>query len=116
MILMKTTLVVAAIAMFAVMLGISAFAPAMAAKADKIDVCHFSEEEIVVDEFGNETIVPAEWKVININGNAQEAHVGKHTDGENFDELISEDFTVEQCLARNVVTEPEVPAQTESSP
>jgi hypothetical protein len=103
---MKTILTIAAIAMFAVMLGISAFAPAMAAKADKIDVCHFSEEETVVDADGNEIVVPAEWKVININGNAQNAHVGKHTDGENFDALISDDFTVDECLARNVVTEP----------
>lgn len=103
---MKTTLTVAAIAMFAVMLGISAFAPAMAAKADKMDVCHFSEEETVVDADGNVTVVPAEWKVISINGNAMKAHVDKHTDGENFDRLISDDFTVDDCLARNGVTEP----------
>ncbi len=107
---MKTTLSIAAIAMFAVMLGISSLSPAMAAKMDKIDVCHFAEEEIEIDpETGEETVTPAEWKVININGNAQKAHVGKHTDGENFDELISDEFTVEDCLARNVVADPEPP-------
>ncbi|MCV0393036.1 MAG: hypothetical protein K5790_07080 [Nitrosopumilus sp.] len=112
---MKTTLSIAAIAMFAVILGMSALAPAMAAKADKIDVCHFSEEEIIlVDLDGDgipetEEVIPAEWKVINISGNAEKAHVGKHTDGENFDEKISDGFTVEDCLARNVVAEPEPP-------
>lgn len=105
---MKTTLTIAAIAMFAVVLGMSALSPALAAKMDKIDVCHFAEEEIEIDpETGEEIVIPAEWKVININGNAEKAHVGKHTDGENFDEKITEEFTVEDCLARNVVADPE---------
>ncbi len=58
---------------------------------------------------GVETIIPAEWKIINISGNAEKAHVEKHTDGESFDGKISDEFTVEDCLARNIVTEPEVP-------
>jgi hypothetical protein len=107
---MKTTFTIAAIAMFAVILGMGALSPAMAVKMDKIDVCHFAEEEIEVDPVtGEETVTPAEWKVININGNAEKAHVGKHTDGESFDEKISDEFTVEDCLARNVVAEPEPP-------
>jgi len=109
---MKTTYTIAAIAMFAVIMGMSALAPAMAVKADKIDVCHFSEEEIEIDADGVETIIPAEWKIINISGNAEKAHVGKHTDGESFDEKISDEFTVDDCLARNIVTEPEVPDPT----
>lgn len=47
---MKTTLTIAAIAMFAVMLGISAFAPAMADKETapgqkKVGLCHYDEDE-----------------------------------------------------------------------
>ena len=107
---MKTTLTIAAIAMFAIMLGVSAFAPAMAAKADKVDVCHFAEEETEIDpETGEEITIPAHWKVININENAMKGHA-KHTDGEgNFDEIITEDFTVDDCLARNAVADPEPP-------
>jgi len=111
--LMTKRLAITAIVMFAVMLGISALTPAMAVKADKIDVCHFSEEEIEIDTDGVETIIPAEWKIINISGNAEKAHVGKHTDGERFDEKISDEFTIDACFARNIVTEPEIPAPTE---
>ncbi len=110
---MKTIYTVAAIAMFAVILGMSALAPAMAVKMDKIDVCHFEEAEIETLEDGTEVEVsPAEWKVININGNAEKAHVGKHTDGENFDGKISDEFTVDDCLARNAVAEPEPVPET----
>ena len=116
--LMKTTYTIAAIAMFAVILGMSALAPAMAAKADKIDVCHFEEEEIIlVDLDGDGTpetevvISPAEWKVININGNAEKAHVGKHTDGVNSDEKLSDEFTEQDCLDRNPADEPEAPVE-----
>jgi hypothetical protein len=111
--LMKTTYSIAAIAMFAVILGMSALAPAMAVKMDKIDVCHFSEEKIEIDADGFETVIPAEWKVINISGNAEKAHVGKHTDNVEFDVLVSDDpesidtITEEVCLARNVVAEQE---------
>jgi hypothetical protein len=113
---MKTTYTIAAIAMFAVILGMGALSPAMAVKMDKIDVCHFSEEKIEIDADGVKTVIPAEWKVINISGNAEKAHVGKHTDNVEFDVLVSDDpesidtITEEVCLARNVVadTEPEV--------
>lgn len=107
---MKTTYTIAAIAMFAVILGMGALSPAMAVKMDKIDVCHFAEEEIEIDPLtGDEIVTPAEWKVINISGNAEKAHVGKHTDGESFDEKISDEFTVQNCLDRNAVDAPEVP-------
>jgi len=43
---MNSKLAITAIIMFAVIMGISALGPAMAAKAPKSDVCHFSEEEI----------------------------------------------------------------------
>lgn len=47
---MKTTLTIAAIAMFAVMLGVSAFAPVMADKEtapgqNKVGICHYDEDE-----------------------------------------------------------------------
>jgi hypothetical protein len=46
-----TKLAITAIAMFAIMMGISAIAPAMADKAtapghNKIDICHFDDEEM----------------------------------------------------------------------
>jgi hypothetical protein len=48
---MRTRLAITAIAMFAIMMGISAIAPAMADKAtapghNKIDICHFDDEEL----------------------------------------------------------------------
>ena len=110
--LMKTTFTIAAIAMFAVILGMSALAPAMAEKKAKIDVCHFEEAEIETLEDGTEVeISPAEWKVINISGNAEKAHVGKHTDGINSDEKLSDEFTEQDCLDRNPADEPEAPIE-----
>ena len=73
--------------MFAVIMGISALGPAMAAKAPKSDVCHFSEEEI---DPVTGAITPAQWIIININGNALKAHVDKHTDGTDFDFVIDD--------------------------
>jgi hypothetical protein len=97
---MKTTYAIAAIAMFAVMLGMSALAPAMAAKPDKVEkiwVCHFAEaEEGEVDVNGD--LVEDQWKVINISGNAKKAHVDKHTDGEFSDvELTKEQVDLGVC-------------------
>jgi len=113
---MKTTLTIAAIAMFAVMLGISAFSPAMAAKEAKIFVCHFEEEELDAD--GN-IIEDAQWKVININGNAKKAHVDKHTDGINYDvELSQEDVDAGLCSdgthPDSIPEDPEIPADAEA--
>ena len=109
---MKTTFTIAAIAMFAVILGMSALSPAMAEKKAKIDVCHFEEAEIETLEDGTEVeISPAEWKVINISGNAEKAHVGKHTDGINSDEKLSDEFTEQDCLDRNPADEPEAPIE-----
>ena len=109
---MNTKLSITAIGMFAVILGMSMFSPAMAAKQGKFNVCHFEEEQIiptdsngdgVIDENDTPTVIPAEWKVININGNAVSAHVGVHGDGVNVDQLIDDTFTADDCLARNSV-------------
>jgi len=115
---MNTKLTLTAIALFAVTLGIGFLTPAMAAKDIKFDVCHFEEEQIiptdsngdgVIDENDTPTVVPAEWKVININGNALSAHLGVHGDGVNVDQLIDDSETpaedtvsTEGCLARNI--------------
>ena len=60
---------------------------------------------------------PAEWVVINISKNSQQAHVGKHTDGTDVDAVIDDSdvpaeytITTEDCLARNT-SEPEVPEE-----
>ena len=59
---MKTTYTIAAIAMFAVILGMSALAPAMAIKPDadgkhKIEFCHYQEAK-TTDRDGNDLDIP----------------------------------------------------------
>jgi len=69
---MKTTYTIAAIAMFAVILGMSAIAPAMAGKPitgedHKIKFCHYQEEklEIINDEgMVTQVAVPEDYLVI----------------------------------------------------
>lgn len=116
---MNKKLTLAAIAMFAVMMSLNMYSPAMAAKEQKYDVCHFEEEQViptdsngdgVIDENDTPTVIPAEWEVININGNALSAHLGVHGDGVNVDQLIddaeipAEDtVSTEDCLARNTI-------------
>ncbi len=90
---MNTKLTLTAITLFAVIMGMSVLAPAMAAKESKVLVCHYQEfvaEDLTVDPpiIGEEEA----WKVININGNAESAHVDVHTpDGVVFDFLIAAD-------------------------
>ncbi len=69
--LMKTTYTIAAIAMFAVILGMSAIAPAMAGKPmegedHKIKFCHYQEEklEIIVEGVVTQEAVPEDYLVI----------------------------------------------------
>jgi len=87
---------IAAIAMFAVVLGMSAISPAMAAK-NKVDLCHYSAEEIVVDDLGVPTgdVILEHWKIINIsqNGNAVNAHENNHAQ-DNGDETFTPDFEI----------------------
>jgi len=77
----------AAISMFAVMMGMAAFSPAFATKS-KVDICHF---ETVEDEFGE--VIDSYWEIISIsdNGNAVTAHTENHHDGEQYDFLYDED-------------------------
>jgi hypothetical protein len=78
---MNSKLAITAIVMFAVVMGIASMTPAMAAK-NKVDLCHYSAEEEVLDEFGVPTgeVIPEHWKIINIsqNGNAVNAHENNH--------------------------------------
>jgi len=87
---MKTTYTIAAIAMFAVILGMSALTPAMAIKPDgdgkhKLDLCHYQEAKDT-DRFGVplDTPIPEAYLVIEVDnqgkmnghfkGNPQVAH------------------------------------------
>ena len=82
--------------MFAVVMGIASMTPAMAAK-NKVDLCHYSAEEIVVDDLGVPTgeVIPEHWKIINIsqNGNAVNAHENNHAQ-ENADGSFTPDFEI----------------------
>jgi len=94
---MKTTYTIAAIAMFAVILGMSAIAPAMADKKDKIFVCHFSEAEFE----GEVEIEPAHWQVIHINENGWNGHED-HNDGAGLsDDRGTEAEMIVTCTERN---------------
>jgi hypothetical protein len=111
---MKTTYTIAAIAMFAVILGMGALAPAMAAPHDnanpnasvgKVTICHW-QEEVLDDPLTTDVIEyeAAEWVPIDISRNAEKAHVDVHTDGTDFDvELSEEDIIADFCGLRNAV-------------
>jgi hypothetical protein len=135
---MNSKLALIAVVMVAAIMVFGAISPAMAApnenasdrakeragdkgndkaKAGKVSICHWQEE--VLDDTSTEVdeSEPAEWVVINISKNAQQAHVGKHTDGTDVDTIIDDSeapaedtITTEDCLARNA-SEPEVPEE-----
>ena len=116
---MNSKMVLTVFAMSAIVLGLG-FSPAMAApnenandkaKVGKVQICHWQEEVLLLDENGDPVLdvdgnpivlEEAQWLVINISKNAEKAHVGVHTDGENFDQEITDEFTEEDCLALNV--------------
>ncbi len=74
---MKTTLTIAAIAMFAVILGMSAIAPALADREGlhnpKTPVCHFDRD---TNDDGDETTDDRAWIVKMVNKHAKIAHLG----------------------------------------
>ncbi len=92
----------AAISMFAVIMGMTAIAPALAAGSNgqKTTICHFEAE--FFDEELQET-VPAEYSVINVNDRSLPAHLG--TDGHegHGDQLVPSDISADDCLALNEV-------------
>ena len=99
---MKTIFTIAAIAMFAVVLGMSALAPAMADRSNgqKSIICHFEaaffDEDLQVD-------VPAEWVVINVNNRSLPAHLGDdehegHGDLVIVSELHDTEISADACV------------------
>ena len=121
---MNSKLALAAIAMIAAIMAFGVASPALAApnenanekaKVGKVSICHWDEG--VPDDPATPDVnesEPAQWVVINVSGNAQKAHVGKHTDGTSFDTLIDDSaaadgtITTDDCLARNApAPEPE---------
>ena len=89
----------AAISMFAVMMGMTAFAPAFAvgSNGQKTTLCHFEaahfDEELQED-------IPDTWSVITINDRALPAHMGEGDD-EHVDTVITNDDEKAACLAQN---------------
>jgi len=82
---MNKTISFVAIAMFAAIMGLGAFAPAaMAAPMEKVDLCHNDDGEDgirgTVDDF---------WEQKSINGNALNKHIANH-----FDENLVFDFEI----------------------
>ena len=82
---MNKTISLAAIAMFAVMMGLATFAPvALAEKMPKVDLCHNDDGEDGirgnVDDF---------WEQISVNGNSLDKHIANH-----FDESGVFDFEI----------------------
>jgi hypothetical protein len=91
-VLMKTTYTIAAIAMFAVILGMSALAPAMASKPSdyedgkhKIEFCHYQAEK-TTDKYGNEleTPIPEAYLVIETDKKGQMKGHFKNGDAHHF--------------------------------
>jgi len=92
------------IAMVAVIMGIGAFAPALATPADendqhKMDICHFSEEKRVDtdndpetgDENGNDATQTAGWELINVdNAGKAKGHFDKDGNARHVDPVSGE--------------------------
>jgi len=90
----------AAISMFAVIMGMTAIAPALAAGSNgqKTTICHF-EAEFFDEEL--QEIVQAEYSVINVNDRSLPAHMG--TDGHegHGDQFVPSGISADDCLALN---------------
>ena len=93
---MNKTISLAAIAMFAVIMGLGAFAPAvLAEKMPKVDLCHNDDGADGirgnVDDF---------WEQISVNGNSLDKHIANHFDSDgqhDFEVVIPADQTL--CTA-----------------
>ena len=93
---MNKTISLAAIAMVAVIMGMSAFSPDALAKQSQSgvteDVCHFDRD---VNDDGDITVDDRAWEVLSPNTHgAQNGHV-KHGDL-----LVPSEITMELCLAQ----------------
>ncbi len=99
---MNSKLALTAIVMFAVVMGMSSIAPAMA-KADT-PICHYAEAvfetdpitgEVILDVDGNPIVLEeAHWKVITVNNKgATNGHVGHHGP---VDDQTLKDFEIDE--------------------
>lgn len=100
---MNKTISLTAIAMVAVIMGMSAFAPAALAAPNEnaeadVDLCHWGTG--LDGEKGTEDDA---WEVIFVHSQGSlNGHVDRHTDGEgNFDQEITNVFTAENCIDLN---------------
>ena len=112
---MKTTYTIAAIAMFAVILGMGALAPAMAApndnandkaKAGKISICHVELDDLTTEV--NESSVD----LINVSVNSAHNNSEKHP--EDYPPTEGEDGVL-TCDIIEEPTDPEVPVLDETA-
>lgn len=79
---MKTTYTIAAIAMFAVMMGLATIAPAaLAQPMAKVSLCHNDWGDDGVQETDDDS-----WVKISVSGNAKDKHIANHGDFEVVDE------------------------------
>lgn len=106
---MNKTISLAAISMVAVIMGLTAFAPALAEKPQDTRICHFEAE--VLDEAGG--ILEAESvSDIIINPNAEKAHLGdaKHIAHSNS---LGTDFVIDGTAGQTEADCPVTPDDDE---
>jgi hypothetical protein len=109
---MNTKLALAAIALFAVTMGISMLSPAVAAKMDRVEICHFAEEEtVLVDTDGDgipdtPVVEPAQWLRITVNGNSVDAHIANHADENGQHDFVIEDQATSDVCDALIATNP----------
>jgi cytochrome c1 len=90
----------AAISMFAVIMGAAAFAPAFAAGSNgqKTTLCHFEaahfDEELQED-------IPDTWSVITVNDRSLPAHLGDEDHEGHGDTIVTTQEEEDACLANN---------------
>ncbi len=104
---MKTIFTIAAIAMFAVTLGLGLMSSALAEKPDdngkhKILLCHFQEEKplivdgvpVIIDDVP--VMIPAEWALIDVdNKGKMNGHFDKNGETRHFDVVHTDgDFVI----------------------
>ena len=88
--LMNRILTISAIAMFAVVMGLAAFAPAALAKGpqpqDNVTLCHFDG-----DPDDDPTTDDSVWEVITPNIHAKDKHITNHIDSDADNNGIADD-------------------------
>ena len=101
---MNKTISLTAIAMVAVIMGMGAFAPAMAAPNDNaradIPICHWG-----TGPDGEKGTEDDAWEVIYVHSEGStNGHLNRHNDGADeptFDKLITAEFDDFDCLSQN---------------